>query len=436
MIRGIGERVFGGASGRVFRGMATLAAGAGAARLIGLASIPVLTRLYSPEDFGVLAVFTALVLLLVPLATLRYVVALPLPRGDGLAMNLLVLCLGLVLAVAAAAAVALWLGGSRVFAALSMEALAPWWWLVPLGVLAAAGYETLTMWATRRRSYGIISRTQVLQSALGEGLKIALGLLALKPFGLLLGQVVGHGGGTGSLLRHFRAEFARHRPRIRRGRLRAAAWRYRDFPVYRLPAQFLLVFSMQAPLLFAAALYDPATTGQLGLAIMAVSLPFALVGQAMSRAFFGELSHASRQRENLLELFDRTSRGLALIALPIMPVIFFFGEEIFTVVFGNDWRMAGRFAATLSLYLIPHMMASAMIRALDVASRAKTILAIYTQRALLSVAPFILAHGLSLPPQQAINVFAATMFAHYVIQFWITRRALILLSRRMNRGRQ
>src|SRR5690606_12731715 len=75
----------------VFKGMITLALGSGGARLIGLAAIPLLSRLYSPEDFGLLAVFSSMVLILAPLVSLRYVLALPLPRRDGTALNLLAL---------------------------------------------------------------------------------------------------------------------------------------------------------------------------------------------------------------------------------------------------------------------------------------------------------------------------------------------------------
>ena len=82
-------------TGSVFRGMFTLALGSGAARLISIAVIPVLSRIYAPEDYGVLSVFIALTAILAPLLSLRYVTALPLPRHPGLAMSLFALCVGL-----------------------------------------------------------------------------------------------------------------------------------------------------------------------------------------------------------------------------------------------------------------------------------------------------------------------------------------------------
>ena len=83
------QRLSGGSSGSVFKGMATLALGSGMAKIIGLLSIQVLTRIYSPEDFGLLSVFTAMLLILTPLMTLRYELAVPLPSRDGAAMTLM-----------------------------------------------------------------------------------------------------------------------------------------------------------------------------------------------------------------------------------------------------------------------------------------------------------------------------------------------------------
>ena len=176
--------------------MLVLAAGSGMARVVGVLTIPLLTRIYSPEEFGLLAVFNAFLLLLLPLGTLRYVVALPLPRSDRAAMNLLALC-----AIVAGAATVILASGFAAFAdaifpVFSAERLTGYWWLVAVGFLAVSTYEILTSWATRKKAFRAVSRTQVTQALLGAGLKVGLGLLGLKPLGLLVGQVAQQAGGV------------------------------------------------------------------------------------------------------------------------------------------------------------------------------------------------------------------------------------------------
>src|SRR5690554_359562 len=133
-LRKVLSKAFGGSASNVFKGMATLALGSGIARIIGIAAIPVLTRLYSPEAFGVLAVFSALLAILAPLLTLRYVLAVPLPRHDGMAFNLLIMSASLMLVMTLLISLLLWIFGEQLLSILSMEALAPWRWLIVFGL--------------------------------------------------------------------------------------------------------------------------------------------------------------------------------------------------------------------------------------------------------------------------------------------------------------
>src|SRR5690554_432400 len=78
------------AEASIFKNMAKLTAGTGLAKVIGVLSAPIITRIYLPEDFGVLSIFTSVIALIVPLGILRYSLALPLPKNDGLATNIAV----------------------------------------------------------------------------------------------------------------------------------------------------------------------------------------------------------------------------------------------------------------------------------------------------------------------------------------------------------
>lgn len=419
----IGARVFGGASGGVFRGMATLALGSGIGRVIGIASIPVLTRLYSPEDFGVLAVFTALVAILAPLVTLRYVLALPLPRHDGVAMNLLVLSTGLMLALTALVALVLWAAGTPLLALMSMDVLAPWWWLIALGVLGTAGYEMLTMWATRRRAYKVIAQTNVTQSAAGAAVKIVLGLAAFAPVGLLLGQVVAQAGGIGRLLRGFVAEFRANWHHVRPARLRQVAWRHRGFPVWRVPSQFLMVFSMQAPMLFMATLYDADTTGQFGLAMMALSVPVTLLGRTTSQAFFAEASKLGRrQPEKIRLMLKSVIFRLGLVSVVPASVLLALGPVIFPMFFGGNWAVAGVFAQSLAIYLFFQFIQTPVAHVFYIFDGQRQLLWLNAQR----VAALVIVFGASMfyawTSELTVWVYAIILSVHYALSTYYAYR--------------
>ncbi|SMH56151.1 oligosaccharide flippase family protein [Maritimibacter sp. HL-12] len=426
----VSARLFGGASGGVFRGMATLALGSGIGRVIGIAAIPILTRLYSPEDFGVLAVFTALVAILAPLVTLRYVLALPLPRHDGVAMNLLAISVGLMLVLSAVVALALWLGGEALLGLVSMQVLAPWWWLIALGVLGTATYEMLTLWATRKRAYKVIAQTKVTQSAAGAVIKIALGLASLQPLGLLVGQVVAQAGGIGRLMRGFLSEFRASWRHVSRSRMRKAARRHRGFPIWRVPSQFLMVFSVQAPMLFIAALYDPQTTGQFGLAVMALSVPINLLGRTTSQAFFAEASLLGARRSSEIRTMLK-SVMFRLGAVSVLPalVLLVFGEPLFAFLFGGEWVQAGLFAQALAIYLFFQFIQAPVAHVFNIFDGHRQLLFLNVQRVALIAAVFGMSHGLSWTSEFAVWAYALTLSLHYALSAVYAYRFIPIRSR-------
>ncbi len=419
------QQLAGNASAKVFKGMATLAVGNGLARVVGLASIPLLTRIYSPEHFAVLSVFTALLLILTPMMTLRYELAVPLPSRDGTAMTLMVLSAVFVAATTVIVSILLWLAGPALLTLVSMEALIPYRWMLGVALTSAGLYEVLLIWAVRRRAYPAIARTQLQQSAVGSIAKVALGLLGLKPVGLLAGQVLGAGAGTVRLIRLFEADMKRYWRQVTLLR----AWRlmrhYRSFPTYRLPSQLLQIVSSQAPLLLTAALYDPRTTGQLGLAMMTLALPMNLLGHSTSKAYYAEIATIGRKRPAEIRTltYSVIKRLLALALAPTL-LLLLFGERIFALAFGTEWTMAGEMASLLAIYLLFQFMHAPASHLLSVFQGQRLLLALNIQRAVLTLACFASGHLLELPITSVLLVYAITLSAHYLFSLLMSLRVI------------
>jgi hypothetical protein len=68
--------------GQFRRSVAVLASGTAISQAIPIAAMPVLTRLYTPEEFGTVVLYLALASLLGVVATARYELAIPLPHDD------------------------------------------------------------------------------------------------------------------------------------------------------------------------------------------------------------------------------------------------------------------------------------------------------------------------------------------------------------------
>lgn len=417
------NKAFGGSASNVFKGMKTLAIGSGAAKIIGIAAIPVLTRLYSPEDFGVLAIFTAITTMLAPVITLRYVLALPLPRHDGLAFNLLMLSVGLMLVICFFVNILLWKFGEFILPIFSMEVLIPFWWLISLGLLATVSYEMLSLWATRKRNYRAISRTKIWQSVLGSSTKIVLGVVGLNPLGILIGQILKQGGGVGSLFRIFNEDFKRNWRYLRWSRVRKLAWLYRGFPVYRVPSQLLLVFTQQAPMLFSAIVFNAEVTGQLSLALMVLVLPLNLIGSSVGKALYAEsASLGIKQAKKIYQIAKDVQKKLLIISIPIGIFLFIFGEIIFKLAFGAAWEQAGEFVSILSFYVVFQFTSSPLMQLMNILSNQSAFLLINIVRATLVAITFYLAYMFKLSPWEFVVSYSVLMTGFYIyMSFYIMR---------------
>ncbi|MBA3554317.1 MAG: oligosaccharide flippase family protein, partial [Gemmatimonadales bacterium] len=176
-----------------------LASGSAMGQLLLALALPLLAHLYTPADYGTLAVYSALIAVLVVLASLRYEMAIPLPEDDTAAASLLVLTFGILAAMAALVSLLVWLLGDSFVAVVKVPTLRPYLWLIPLGLLGAGAYQALSYWAIRRRAFGHLARTRLGQGAGQVVTQVAAGIAGAGAPGLLIGDLVGRVAGAGGL---------------------------------------------------------------------------------------------------------------------------------------------------------------------------------------------------------------------------------------------
>lgn len=326
---------------RFARSVSVLAGGTAAGQAVVVLASPLLTRLYTPEDFGLFAVFAALLGILGVIASLRYQLAIPLPESDEKAARVAVLSLLVVLGMTLASAVIVVLFGKPLAHALNTPALAQYFWLLPPGLFLLGVYQVLNYWAIRTRAFSAIARTKLTQSA---GMTaVQLGAFALGPVALLLGRIVGQAAGALTLLKisvlPCREAFAD----VQFHEVVQAANRYRRFPIYSTWGGVFNTAGTQLPPLLFAALFSPAVAGIYLLAARVLGMPMQLLGKAIADVFFSSAADA-RRTGALGNLVCRIHGKLAHVAMPPVLILALLGPELFEWVFGAAWRDAGVFA--------------------------------------------------------------------------------------------
>ena len=332
------------------RGVTMLAGGSAFAQLLSVAVAPLLTRLFSPEDFGVLAIYTTIISIVGVIASGQYHQAIPLPNDDFTAANLFSLSLALVLGIALASALVVIPYGMPIANFLGAPALGPYMWLVPLGILGVATYEVASTYAIRKKSFGLIARTRITQGVGQSGVQVITGLSGAGAIGLLAGQLIGQTVGSLALataaLRGDREAF-RH---VRFAAMADAALRYKRFPVFWSWAVIFNALGVQAPVLLIAYFFGGAVAGLFALAQRVAMMPVMLIAKSSSQVFFSIASEANRSNK-LGAVAGNLFHKMFCAALPFLPIVVLAAPDLVEVIFGSTWRESGVFIQWLAPWL-------------------------------------------------------------------------------------
>lgn len=399
----------------IFKNIGMLASGAIIARMISMISYPFITRLYSPGDFGILSIFTSLIALALPFATMRYSVAIPLPKHDGIAFNLFGLSALLSIALSSVFVIFILIYKSSNLTFLENTTLFDFWWLLIFGVLGAGLYEIMTGWATRRKVFKPVAKTSIQQSFFSSSIKILFGFFKLKPLGLLIGEVVNQGGGSFSLLRHFKNDLKDNFKYLSFNKMWFLLRYYKDFPLFRLVSQFLLVFSTKAPILYFAYAFDNETTGQLGLSFTVVAIPMSLFGTSTAKAYYSEIAEIGiRGKEEIVTLTKNVVKKLSILsALPIL-VLLLFSENLFGLFFGETWIQAGTFTSILAFYVFVQFITTPLMDIFNVFNKQIKFLEINIVRTLLICVAFSISFLFDFNVTHTLVTYTVLLCIHYI----------------------
>ncbi|MGD8450564.1 MAG: lipopolysaccharide biosynthesis protein [Phycisphaerae bacterium] len=348
-LRGLVERVI--PMGPFARSVAVVGGGTGLGYGIVLAASPIVTRLYSPTDFGVFGVYMSIVAMALIVISWRYELAIPAPEDDNRAANVLVLALTLVVCMSAVIGVGLWLLGSVLLYWLDAPSLRPYLWLVPLNTLIGGFYGALQVWCVRKKSFAAIARSKLSQAVGAVVVQVGIGLFLLGPLGLLISHIVRWGGGSTTLGRAVWRGSAASLKQVSPKGVLDVARQYHRFPMFSMWSALLNNVSAQSPILLLSAFFGGTPVGWFVLTSQVLRTPLVFVGQAISQVFFSSASEASRKGQTA-GITLRVFTGLMSIAAPYVALLMITAPEVFGLIFGRAWTMAGVFAQFLGPWLL------------------------------------------------------------------------------------
>ncbi|MCW8932676.1 MAG: oligosaccharide flippase family protein [Gammaproteobacteria bacterium] len=345
--------------GQFVRNVTLLSAGTAIAQIIPLVASPVLTRLYSPESFGLFAAFMALISSVIPAVTGKYEVAMVLPKSERIAKELFSL--------------SIWFGGGvsllywfflslfeqQVVDWLKIPALQDWIYFVPM-VLFLSGLLNLCVYlGNRYQSYHLLARSKVIQALCVVFVNLLLGWLGIGFIGLLLGNFFGLMVALSYLLYKQKnllmdVHFKWTKKKI------VALKKYYEFPVFSASFGLLDGVTVSLPIFFLMSGYSEAAVGYYALVARIMNAPFIFLSTSISQVNLKKVADLVKQNRRLDRYLLKLSIGLLLFSMLPVLVLLLTAPSLFAWVFGEQWRVAGEYAQILSPALAFRFVASTL----------------------------------------------------------------------------
>lgn len=331
-------------------------------------SLPVLTRLYAPEDFSLLAVYMAVIGIVATVSCLRLNIAIPLPETDEDGMALVALSLLAATALSILLALPIILAPKAAADLLGQPKMAPLLWMIPVGIWVASVYTALQYWASRRKRFGLITRTRMTRAVGGACTQMGFGVAAPGPFGLLFGHMIYGGLGlfglAWSIWRHDRAALTA----ISWNRMKHILRSYRRFPIWSVPEALFNTAGVQVPVMIIAAGAIGPEAGFVMLAMRVMGLPMGLIGASVAQVYLAEAPQ--KLRDGTLGMFTRrTMMALLKTGAPPLLLVGAVSPFVFAPVFGAEWSRAGALVAWMTPWFILQFLASPVSMVLHVTEK-------------------------------------------------------------------
>jgi lipopolysaccharide exporter len=334
-----------------FSNVLKLVSGSIIAQILGILLIPVITRIYSPDDFGVYQLFLSISGILVAFSCLSYQLSIMLPREDEDSANLVALCFILVTIISIISGSFFIFFSDQVAQILNTPDISQYLVFLPLIVFLNGIFLAMTYWVTRRKRFGINATAQIVNSFSSKVVQIAFGFYSASSTGLIAGSVVSGIASLAVLFKQIKDDLHVFR-KVTLKNIRSLAIRYKRFPLFTSWSTGANTLSTQIAPLLLAYFFTPEVVGYYAIASMVVFLPMGIIGSATSQVFFQKACDEKNETGSVTNIVREIQPRLISIGMFPMFVLMIMGADLFSFVLGSQWSVSGQYAAILAPWLL------------------------------------------------------------------------------------
>lgn len=333
------------------RNVLTLMTGTTIAQAIPLAISPILTRLYTPKDFGVFALFLAIVGFFSVIASARYEQAILIPKKDEDAINIFALGFIITTTLSISLFILVVLFHDYFVKLLNNEEIGFWLYFIPLTVFFIGLFNLLVLFNNKKKEYKSIANATIVKSIVLAIAQLSIGFLVSGVYGLISGQIISQFFTNLKLIKNIFKDKALLL-KINRIKIIALSKKYKNFPKFQTPHAMLNSFSSNLPIYIFTPFFGLGIVGLYSLSTRIVFAPLMILAGASAKVYNQQVSLLYSQKKDTYTFTISLLKSLLKkIFIPFI-VFIYFAPDIFRILFGNNWEEAGVYTQILSPWLL------------------------------------------------------------------------------------
>lgn len=340
------------------RNIITLMTGTTIAQAIPIAISPILTRMYTPEDFGIFALYISVASIISSMATGRYESAIMLPKEEDDAVNIVILSILISTFISFISLLIVFIFNYKITSLLGNPKISIFLYLIPLSVFLTGLYQSINYWINRQKRYKKLATNRILQSGTTSSSSLLLGYGSVGSIGLISGNILGLLISSYILGKNIYKEDSDFLKKINKIKLLEVAKRYIDFPKYDMPAILANTLAQQTPHILFNLFFNATVSGYYYLTQRILQVPIIFIGRAFLDVFKEVASKDFLKYGNAREIYLITFNKLVLIGFVPSVFLYCFSTELFVFVFGDNWTIAGEYAQILTPMLFLRFVSS------------------------------------------------------------------------------
>ncbi len=339
-------------SNPLIRQIGTVFSGGAIGQVVAILTAPIITRIFTPEDFGVFALFLSIASMVGNNSQLAYQQALVIPREEENAQDLFLLCMVFTLVISVLSGGIFW-GLNRFGWQFGwVQKLDTWIYWLPFAIFFIGTNLTLSNYNNRHQKYVVLAASNVVVSSVSPCLRIGLGLLYGSSIAILvIAQIVAFFAQMATLLKSIitHAKLALKRfPKIDYVR---TIFEFRDFPLYSMPNNLFTSFAVHMPVVILSTSFSSDIVGFYAIANRLILRPLLPIQDAVRQVYQRKVAENLNCGDPVKSEFVKITLALILIGVILFGILICWGKALFGFLLGAQWAKTGKIAVLLVPWL-------------------------------------------------------------------------------------